>query len=1080
MWQPIVSLLSLVSLASPLLAAGQVMSASVDYMAASLQVAATEAREHTLTGLPPRLGVKEGTVRGRVTELGTGRPLAAARVQVSGTSLGALTDAEGRFQIHNVPAGNVDVQVHLLGYLNSSQTVTVESGATVNVDFRLDRHAIALDPVVVVGYGTAQKRDVTGAVSSLSVGALAESVGRTRVDEALVGRMPGVQVQFPDGEPGRSPTIRIRGLGSITAGAQPLFVVDGMPTDDIESLNMNDVQSVDVLKDASAAAIYGSRGANGVIMITTRRGREGGAAISYDTYVGWQQVSRIREMLNARQQAQYYFDGIRNANLDAGRDVSGDPTTWGIPVGMEVIDVLEGRNTRDVNPLDYVLRTAPMQQHTLSVRGSENNINYALSGQYLKQDGIIIESDFQRMSLRANFDAQLTDKLRVDLNLNPSYITRNRVDDSGHASEPTDLNIVGVATTMHNYFPVLASDGHPGGNANYDLEGDYFLHGGYGSMANLINPVAIAREINREVNQNRVFGNMNVAYTFRGGLTLRTMLGGNVHNTREAYWRPDLPRVFYAHSGSAQSSEARGWDQNWLMESILSYDNSFRNHNLSSIAGFTAQKNRSQSVNLGSDRFRNNLVQTLNAATEITNGSSSISEWALLSYLARVSYNYNSRYYLTASIRADGSSRFGADSRWGVFPSVGLSWRISDERFMRNLGILSDLRLRSSYGQAGNNNIGNYSHLATVVFEQYPSGSGYAPGSVANPNLRWEKQRQWNAALDASLFNGRLNLSSEYSNTVSSDLLLNVQVPRLTGFSSSLQNIGEVRNVGWEFSLGSVNVSTPAFSWSTDFNISSYRNRVLRLGPEGAPIISASHITAVGRPIGMFRGWIVDPDRPIFLSQGEVDEGPIWNPGSNVRSRPGDYRFLDINGDGIIDNDDRVEMGSPYPDFYYGLTNRFRYGNVSLSVVTNGIHGSQILAQSARSNFNTRGRMKSVTAAWNYWKSEDDIGNGRTPRPNHQPTGGNREQWISTLLQDGSYLRVSNINLSYTVPMRIAQRLGMEELRIYYNAINPFIVTDFNGFNPEVSHNSSNLEPGVDLNNYPIPKSHMIGATLSF
>src|SRR5690625_599282 len=402
------------------------------------------------------------TVSGQVVDAQTREAIPGVNVIVvgseeeTGSIIGVTTSITGEFEIR-VPEGLNTLSFTYIGY----QRIEVDVYGQVEINVELVQDVQLLDDVVVVGYGTVERQDLTGAVSSIGRRDLEEAVGRTSVDAALVGRMSGVQVRFTDGEPGSTPNIRIRGIGSITAGADPLYVVDGMPVESIETINMNDVESVDILKDASAAAIYGSRGANGVVMITTRRGEEGKPIINYNTNVGFSKVSRIREMLNAEQQAHYYVDGIRNANLDRGNDVSGNPSTWAIPAAQEALDVINGHNTRDVNPLDYVLRTAPMQQHSLSVRGSENNIMYSVSGEYLSQDGIIIESDYQRMSLRANFDAQVTERLNVGLNLNPAYINRNRVSDSGHASEPEHLNIIGVATTMHNYKPILREDGSP-------------------------------------------------------------------------------------------------------------------------------------------------------------------------------------------------------------------------------------------------------------------------------------------------------------------------------------------------------------------------------------------------------------------------------------------------------------------------------------------------------------------------------------------------------------------------------------------------------------------------------------------
>ncbi len=994
----------------------------------------------------------------------TGEPLPGVTVIVKGTTLGTATDLDGRYTLQ-APEEAVLV-FSFIGFI--TQEIYVGSRSTIDVTLAED--ISSLGEVVVIGYGTVDRKDITGAIGSVSGSQITEmNGGATRVDAALQGRVAGVDVRLRDGEPGSAPQITIRGVGSIGAGSNPLYVVDGFPIEDIGTLNMNDVESIDVLKDASATAIYGSRGANGVVIITTKRGKEGKTSINLEVYRGWQSPMLLRKQMNAMQSAQYFYDGMRNRNVDEGHDVSGHPSTWFRPVGQEVLDVLEGRNTYDVNPLEYVLRdAAPQTQYSLSASGGTDRIQFAISGEYLTQDGLIIENDMERISFRANIDANLTDRLRVNFNLNPSFLHRNRVQSSGHASEPDHLSIIGVATTLHNYFPL------------FDENGNYTKFEGFSSVSNLANPMAIAREIKQVEKQGRILGNLNLTYDLTSDLKFNILMGGSLQNVKDSYFRPDLP-VFFGTS--VFGSDGTTWAETWVSEYVLSYDKSINKHNISAVGGFTAQKDRIETNYLESTFYPNNLVNTLNATSQITAGFSEVVEWSLLSYLTRVNYNFDSKYYLSASIRTDGSSRFGQNNRWGWFPSLGLTWRMSDENFIKNLGFLTDFKLRASYGETGNNNIGNYAHLPTVDFQNYPTGQGYAPSALANPNLRWEKQRQTNLAFDALFLDGRIGISLDYSRQVSSDLLLNVPVPQITGFSNMLQNIGEVENKGFEFVLNTVNVSGK-LNWTTDFNISRYQNKVLRLGPEGAPIISSAHITEVGQPIGMFFGYLFDG---IFMNQAEIDQGPLWNPGGNAQSQPGDIRYKDVSGpqgvpDGRIDTNDKTQMGSPYPDFFYGMTNRLTYNNFSLSVSLTGSQGNQILAEGYRSNANTRGRMKQVIRMWDYWQSEENPGDGVTPRPNDGPKGGNREGWSQFQLMDGSYLRINNINLSYQVPSAFIERYKLGALRVYYTASNPFIFTskDYNGFNPDVNNSGSALMPGVDINNYPVPKSHIIGINLSF
>jgi TonB-linked SusC/RagA family outer membrane protein len=1003
------------------------------------------------------------TVKGVVTDE-SGQVIPGVTVLVKGTTTGTATDIDGAFSIQAEEGATLVFS--FIGFI--TKEINIGSLTTLNVVLVED--IAALSEVVVVGYGTVDRKDLTGSIGSVSASQLTEMNGSsTRVDAALQGKVAGVDVRLRDGEPGSAPQITIRGLGSIGAGSDPLYVVDGFPVEDIGSLNMNDVESIDILKDASSTSIYGSRGANGVVIITTKRGKEGKSSITLDVYRGWQSPMIMRKMMNAQQSAQYFYDAMKNRNIDEGRDVSGHPSTWFRPVGPEVMDVLDGKNTYDVNPLEYVLRnSAPQAQYSLSSSGGTDKIQYAISGEYLTQEGLVIENDMERLSFRSNVDAKLTNRLKVNFNLNPSFIHRNRVQSSGHASEPDHLSIIGVATTLHNFFPL------------YDEQGNYSIFEGYSSVANLANPLAVAKEIKQVEKQGRILGNVNLIYDFENGFKFNALLGGNLRTQRDSYFRPELP-VFFGTS--VFGSDGTTWAETWVSEYILSYDKKFNKHSISAVGGFTAQKDRVEINYLESNFYPNNLVPTLNATNQLTGGYSEFYEWALLSYLTRVNYNFDSKYYLSASIRTDGSSRFGSNNKWGWFPSLGLTWRLSDEELIQNLQFLEDLKLRASYGQTGNNNIGNYTHLPTVTFQNYPTGQGYAPAALANPNLRWEKQKQTNFAVDALFFNGRLGVTAEYMRSVSSDLLLNVPVPQITGFSNQLQNIGEVENKGWEIVLNSVNIDKK-FKWTTDFNISQYKNKVLQLGPEGAPIISGAHITQIGQPIGMFYGYLWDG---IFMNQAEVDQGPLWNPGGNLQSRPGDLRWVDVSGaegvpDGKIDTYDKTTMGSPYPDFYYGMQNRFTYGNFSLTVSLTGSQGNQILAEAYRSNANTRGRMKQVIRNWNYWQSEQNPGDGKTPRPNDGPTGGNREQWSQFHLMDGSYLRINNINFGYQIPKQLVEKLGLTNAKVYYTAFNPFIITskDYNGFNPDVNNSGTALNPGVDINNYPIPKSHIVGINITF
>jgi TonB-linked SusC/RagA family outer membrane protein len=1003
------------------------------------------------------------SVTGKVSG-STGEPLARASIGEKGTTNATFTKDDGSFSL-NVSGPNAILVVSYVGFLTKELSV----GGQPYLSIVLEQSSANLNDVVVVGYGSLKRKDLTGSVSSVS-GKDIQDLSVTRVDQALLGKVAGVQAKPVSGEPGAAMQIRVRGIGSISAGVTPLYVVDGLPTSSIETLNPNDIESMDILKDASATAIYGSRGSNGVVIINTKRGKAGKTMISFDTYVGLQQVSKRPEFMNSKQQAQYLFDGYRNRNIDAGNDVSGTPDKWKVPVPKTALDVLDGTNTTETDALNDVLRTAPVQHYQLSASGGTEKVRYALSGEYLNQDGIIINSNFKRYSVRANIDAQLTKRLSVKLNMNPSYTDAHVVSASGTGTGPAE-SVIGMAAAANPFYPL------------YDTNGNYFVYTGRDASADLLNPVALAKEILNRQKGMRFLGNVGARYDIMDGLNFNVMMGGSYQSGRGLRFKPNLPAFL---NNPALGTDNTSMISNWLSEYTLNYDKSFGKHHITALLGYTAQKEIGETNTLTSDKYPNNLVPTLSAVSGLfTNGSSDMYQWSIVSTLGRINYNYNSKYYITASLRRDGSSRFGADNKYALFPSAALAWRVSDENFLKDVNWLSELKLRVSYGETGNNNIGNYDQFATITYEKYALGGtaigGYAPGRLANPNLTWEKQRSVNTGVDMSFFDRRLMLSVDRFQSRNTDLLLNVNVPDITGFSTALKNIGEVKNTGWEFVVSTVNVDQK-FKWNTSFNVSTYKNEVVRLGPNGDPIISDGNITMIGQPIGMFYGWITDG---VFMNQAELDKGPIFSPGASDRSRLGDTRFKDISGpdgkpDGVIDSRDKTIMGSPYPDFYYGMTNNFSYQGFTLSVGLQGTQGNKILSMARLGTVLTKASIRQLTTSLDYWKSEQEPGDGNTPRPNNLVTGNTRGLYNQRFLDEGSYLRINNITLGYLLPSKVSTRLGLNALRFYVNATNPFIFTKNTAFNPDVSNSENPLNPGVDLNNYPLPKSMIVGLNVTF
>jgi TonB-linked SusC/RagA family outer membrane protein len=1010
------------------------------------------------------------TITGTVTDE-NGEAIPGVTVSVPDTGIGTATDLDGNYSL-TAPEGSTLV-FSFIGF----ETQSIAVGDRSVIDVTLSEDVASLDEVVVVGYGAVERKDLTGAIGSINNEDIKE-LAVTRVDQALLGKIAGVQVKPSSGAPGAAPEILIRGVGSMSAGSNPLYVVDGFPVSDLQTINPDNIESIDILKDASSTAIYGSRGSNGVVIITTKRGQSGIANITFDASVGWQKISKKPVYMNAEEQALSAYWGAYNRNVDIGAPVTGDPRTWQLPVPQLALDYLEGKTTPteseiygttmpDTDWLDLVTHVAPVKTYQLSASGGSDKVKYAISGEYLNQDGIVINTNFKRYSLQANIDGQLSKRLAVKLNLNPSFTASFGGDPSGTGY---GTGAISNANAIPAYTPAYAPDG------------DYFVLSGYEETGNYPNALALANEVIDDQREGRFRGNILTEYTILDELKFNIMLGGSFFSDRRRFFQPQLPAFLNA---SPIGEEWTSFGFRWINEYTLNYDKRFGDHHIVGLAGFTAEKRNVESNYLSSNAFPNNLVPYMSATGGILNdGTSTLNEWSLVSYLARINYSYGDKYYLTASVRTDGSSRFGSEERYGVFPSGALAWRISDEDFLQDLSSLSNLKFRASYGQTGNNNIGDYAALATVTNVTYPRGNspaaGFVEARIHNPFLTWEKQSSFDFGLDAGFFRDRLSLTVDYFKARNEGLLLNVNIPTITGFSTALQNIGEVENKGWEFAVSSVNL-TRKLQWSTDFNISTYKNKVLALGTEDDPIISNHHKTEVGESMGMFYGLVMDG---IFETTAELAEGPIYNPGAPNRTRVGDIKFKDFSGpegvpDGIINSYDRVYMGSPHPDFFYGMTNRFSYQNFSLSVSLQGVVGNEIYSLVRVTSLRSSYRRKILGEGNDFWISEEEPGDGNTPRQNDEPSGGIREA-SSLFLEDGTYLRVNNITLSYTVPNNIAQKLTLNSVRIYVNATNPFTFSNTSGFNPDVTRPGNALTPGEDFNQYPLAKSLELGLNVSF
>ncbi|WP_020605929.1 SusC/RagA family TonB-linked outer membrane protein [Spirosoma spitsbergense] len=1035
----------------------------------------------------------QSMITGTVTDAANGDALAGTTIQVKGTNVGATTDSQGKYQI-NLPAAGKILVFSFIGY----QPLDIVVGNRSVVNAQLTGTDNALSEVVVVGYGVQNRRDITTAIGSVKAKDLAGQPVAS-FDQALAAKIAGVQVSQTSGAPGAALSVRVRGTGSISAGNDPLYVVDGIPLSRdtkfatgstntqfpdnpinvLSTINTDDIESIEVLKDASAAAIYGSRGSNGVVLLTTKRGKEGKTVINYDSYVGVQQVSKKIDLLDAYQYAQLSNEAKNNAYLD--RNPTGKPTDSnairsagiGAPstlIQPEIVPYLSGQaGLPSTDWQDAIFRSATIQNHTLSISGGKDNVKFYVSGNYMNQRGVVISSGFKRYSTRANVEVK-SGKLTAGINLNPTYSYHDLVKAEGpYLGE----GVVGLALQSAPVFSVYNADG----TYNFGNNG-----WGYGATS-ILNPVAIANQVSDKLSQLRVLGNVYAQYAITKDLSYRLSLGTDVNSFQRDYYRPSTLEIRDRKGPSTPTGFSRAQNfVNWLVENTVNYNHSFGLHTVSALAGFSSQKDRRVSNELTATNFPNDLVYTLNAG-QVSSGSSDVQEWSLLSYIGRVQYDYNGKYLLSAAVRADGSSRFGRNNRFGYFPSVSAGWNLSQEAFLKSVSWLSDLKLRASYGLTGNFQIPNYGSISLLNYQNYILGnetivSGLAPGNSANDKLRWEKTAMFDIGFDASFLRNKLNLTVDYYNSNTSDLLLNVPVPRASGFSTELQNIGKVNNQGIELTLGT-RQTFGRFRWEASANIAANRNKVIALGPSGDPIIvaggvaGAQFITQIGHPIGEYYTMINDG---VFKNQAEIDAYP-----HTTTTRPGDFKFRDVNGDGKIDfSSDRTVTGSYLPKYTFGFTNNFAYRGFDLSFALQGVQGHKILNLLRRYVYNMEGNGNLFAGALDRWQSVDNPGNGLVNRANRLASGSNGE--ISTWhIEDGSYVRVRNITVGYALPTALLQKINVSRARLYVTAQNPFTFTKYLGFNPEVnSRPDSALSSGEDYGTYPLPRTTSVGLNLSF
>lgn len=1023
---------------------------------------------------------------GQVLDAETGKPLSGVSVNIKGTNQGVATDAEGRYTLN---AAGVRKPVLVFSYVGYKQEE--QPGNQANATISLTADSKALKDVVVVGYGTQTKRAVTGSVATIGYEKFKDR-SYSDITQALAGQLPGVNITQSQGAPGQSPNIRIRGTSSITAGTTPLYVVDGLPMENfnLNNINPQDIQSVDILKDASSAAIYGSRGANGVVIITTKIGKPGKSTVNATIEYATQKVTRKLDLMNAQQFVQYYIDAHNNAWIASGPGRSAsDPnsvrtTSYKIPEDFLTNPQQFGNGT---DWQDVMFRVAPSKNAQVSVSGGSEKTQFLFSAAYLDQDAVLDQNYYRRLAIRSNLRQKLSEQFTVGLNLGFTAIY-DRTDGTLGKSD-----VVSLGVQSDPIFPVYNELGNLGFK---DPNSTWYRFAQFSDLQ-LWHPYSLTREIAKQNKSFNTIGTAFLEYKIIEGLKFRTSINGNLYNNRYNSYRNKNQRYGYSSALPSEGYTNSSFMLNWLTENTLTYDTKFGDHTFNALVGYTAQKQKDEYSALTSGNFPNDLVQTLNAGTP-TSGTSTATEWSLLSYLARVNYNYLNRYFLTGTIRRDGSSRFGMNNKWGYFPSVSAGWLVSDEKFMKNVAWIDNLKVRASYGVAGNNQIPNYGSVSLLAASNYVYGGNLSNGlnvtGIANPDLKWEKTTQINLGVDVGLFRNRLSLSAEAYNSTTNDLLLNVPVPDITGFATQLTNIGKLRNRGFEFNLSSRNI-VKAFTWTTDFNLSLNRNKVLQLGPSNAPLIYTDFVvttkTEVGQPISNFYGYIFDG---VYKDQKEIDASP-----HDPTTTPGDPIVRDVNKDGKITDADRTTLGNFQPDFIAGITNTFTYKNVEFSFMITGSYGGEITNQLIRYNGIWNGGRNAYAEVANYWRSETNPGDGKHFKPTTAPKG-LQEKFSSYWVEDASFTRIKNVRISYALPAKLLGRTPVKSARLYINAENVYLFSKYLNYDPEnttypatnysttgtastgtaTSGLPSGIMIGVDYGSYPVPRIITFGAKLEF
>lgn len=1041
----------------------------------SILVITTITRElKAQTSSATKKGSADITVSGVVIDE-NGEKVVGASIRVEGTSSGTISDLNGKFNLL-VPV-NATLQVSFIGY--STSKVPVQGNA--NLKIKLVPNNNMLDEVVAIGYGTMRRSDLTGSAVSVQSKELT-SIPVKSFDEALAGRVAGVQVVSADGQPGSMPSIIIRGASSLTQDNSPLYVIDGFPIEnnDNNAINSSDIESIDILKDASATAIYGARGANGVIMITTKKGKTGAPVINYNTYYATQKATNKIEVMSPYEFIKIQLEG----NLD-------NATNFYLTTPGYTLD--DYKTMKGVDWFDKILQSAPSQNHDISVRGGTGKNKYSISGSYYDQKGIFINTGFSRWQGRISLDQAINDKLNTGINVNYSSAK-----DYGQLASQGSSS-AGIIYSMWAFRPVFPEP-------NVDLDVDLNDPTVNPATDYKINPYLSLKNENRNNYSRNLSANGFLEYTIIKDLKLR--ITGGVNNRVNQI---DVFNNSKTASGNPRSTNYLGVNgsENFITSTNYSNDNTLTwskkfnsRNNINVVGGFSQQmgkyENFGTTVVMISNEDLGMAALDEGSATRVNAGRSI---WALQSFLGRVNYNYKSKYLLTASIRADGSSKLAHVNRWGYFPSAALAYRLSEEKFMKRLTFVDNSKFRISYGATGNNRVSDFAYLSSMTssYNDYSFGNATpSPGTVAtalgNTALKWETTKQFNTGIDLGFFNNRLSITADYYNKFTTDLLLNADIPYTSGYPTTYKNIGSVSNEGFELAINTTNVRSKDFEWISNFNISFNKNKVISLTENQEAILSviknanagftasAPYIAKIGDPIALFYGLISDGlytyDDFVMQSNGTyiLKDNIPTNGAARQNIKPGFAKFKDLNGDGVISEKDQTIIGNPNPKFIGGLNNTIKYKGFDLNVFFQFSYGNDIL-NANRLSFegnNTFSLNNNYYATYaNRWTEENP--NGIYPRLN----GTGNTFYSSRYIEDGSYLRLKTISLGYSIPKEFLSKFKIKEIRAYCTAQNLLTWTKYSGLDPEVSTRNTALTPGFDYSPYPRAKSLVFGLNLT-